>query len=118
MKRIILFTSLLVSLNSWSSPVTIGAVKFTDLGGQRYRVDVTLEHADSGWDHYANRWWLEDENSNVLGERVLAHPHVDEQPFTRSQTIHIPSSLKSVFVKATENQNTNEIASKLMLLPQ
>ncbi|RKF14497.1 hypothetical protein DBZ36_17760 [Alginatibacterium sediminis] len=118
MKRTFLFTSLLISLNSWSTPITIDAVKFSDLGGQRYRVDVSLVHADSGWDHYANRWWLEDDNGNVLGERVLAHPHVNEQPFTRSQTIHIPSTLESVVVKASENRDSDEIARKLILLPQ
>ncbi len=49
-----------------------------------YRFDVTVRHADSGWDHYADRWEVRDAGGAVLATRVLLHPHVAEQPFTRS----------------------------------
>jgi len=55
-------------------------------GTPTYRFDVTVSSADTGWDKYADRWEVVDAAGAVLGERVLAHPHVDEQPFTRSQT--------------------------------
>lgn len=45
---------------------------------------VTLKHADSGWQHYADAWRIVDKNGKELGKRVLLHPHVNEQPFTRS----------------------------------
>ena len=46
---------------------------------------VTVRHDDEGWNHYADLWVITDpETGDVLGERVLAHPHVGEQPFTRS----------------------------------
>ena len=48
------------------------------------RFDVTLSHPDTGWDHYADGWRVEDASGAVLGLRVLGHPHVTEQPFTRS----------------------------------
>jgi hypothetical protein len=39
--------------------------------------------------------------SPVLGTRVLAHPHEDEQPFTREQSgIKIPADTKQVIVRA------------------
>ena len=64
-------------------------------------VSVTLKHADSGWDHYADRWRLVDSQNKVLGERVLLHPHVDEQPFTRSLSrVEIPASLSTVYIEA------------------
>lgn len=47
-------------------------------------VSVTLAHPDTGWDHYADGWRIELEDGTVLGTRELLHPHVDEQPFTRS----------------------------------
>jgi len=49
-----------------------------------FRFDVTIAHPDSGWEHYADAFEILDGDGNVLGTRTLAHPHVDEQPFTRS----------------------------------
>ncbi len=54
------------------------------------RFDVTLTHPDTGWDHYADGWRVEDADGVILGTRVLGHPHVNEQPFTRSFTIDGP----------------------------
>ncbi len=52
------------------------------------RVSVTLAHPDTGWDHYADGWRVETEDGTVLGTRELLHPHVEEQPFTRSLTVN------------------------------
>ena len=65
------------------------------------RIDVTLRHQDSGWDHYADYWRIIDPDGNELGKRVLAHPHVNEQPFTRSLSgVRIPSSVNEVVIEA------------------
>jgi hypothetical protein len=63
---------------------------------------VTIRHADSGWDHYADLWQVMAAGSGeVIGERPLAHPHTNEQPFTRSLSgVTIPSSVKAVVVRA------------------
>jgi len=45
---------------------------------------VTLNHGDTGWDHYADAWEVMLPDGTSLGIRELAHPHVDEMPFTRS----------------------------------
>lgn len=70
--------------------------------GESWRFDVTLRHNDTGWDHYADEWQVIDiRTGEVYGTRVLAHPHVHEQPFTRSQSgIEIPSSVTTVLVRA------------------
>ena len=71
-----------------------------------YRFDVTLRHADSGWDHYADRWEIRDGEGTVLATRVLAHPHVNEQPFTRSLGgVALPASLNSVTVVAHDSEH-------------
>ena len=36
----------------------------------------------------------------VLATRVLLHPHVDEQPFTRSHSVKIPRDVDEVTVRA------------------
>jgi hypothetical protein len=68
--------------------------------GDGWQVAVTLRHADTGWDHYADGWRVVDGEGEVLGHRTLYHPHVDEQPFTRSHRIQIPDGVSRVFVEA------------------
>jgi len=77
-------------------------VKVTGESGGTWRFDVTVRHNDQGWDHYANRWEVVDpDDSTMYGERVLLHPHDDEQPFTRSQTgIEIPDGVTAVLVRS------------------
>jgi len=66
-----------------------------------WRFDVTLSHPDTGWDHYADGWRVLDMDGNQLGLRVLVHPHVDEQPFTRSLGgVAIPAGTKQVQIQS------------------
>lgn len=52
-------------------------------------LSVTLRHADTGWDHYADAWEVLAPDGSSLGIRELAHPHVNEQPFTRSLRVDL-----------------------------
>ncbi|MEO0854841.1 MAG: hypothetical protein AAFY15_15255 [Cyanobacteria bacterium J06648_11] len=73
------------------------------VGDGTYRFDVTVAHADTGWDHYANSWEVLAPDGTVLGTRVLHHPHVQEQPFTRSTTIAIPDEIDRVIIRAGDS---------------
>ncbi len=53
-------------------------------GPAGWTITVTIRHPDSGWDHYASGWEVLGSDGVRLGFRELAHPHVEEQPFTRS----------------------------------
>jgi hypothetical protein len=66
-----------------------------------YSFDVTVRHGDEGWKHYANRWQIVGPDDMLLGERVLFHPHVNEQPFTRGLSgVKIPTSIRQVRIRA------------------
>ena len=66
-----------------------------------WSVSVTLAHADSGWDHYADDWRVVDADGNIMGDRVLLHPHEDEQPFTRSvDGVKVPEGVTIVYIEA------------------
>ena len=93
--------SLLMSASA--DDAAIKNVEIKSLGNNNYQISVTLLHADTGWDHYANRWDVLDEDGNVLGTRVLAHPHVNEQPFTRSLTVEIPPDVTTVTIVAADS---------------
>jgi hypothetical protein len=81
--------------------VAVEASQSTD---KSWRFSVTVRHDDAGWDHYADKWAIFAPDGAMLGERVLAHPHDNEQPFTRSQSgIIIDDNIDSVVVKAHDN---------------
>jgi hypothetical protein len=71
--------------------------------GSTYSFNVTVRHADEGWDHYANRWEVLNLDGTVLATRELAHPHVSEQPFTRSLSgVKSPAGIKEVSLRAND----------------
>ena len=102
--RYLLATILLATpLTSLADPPVVEAVTVTQTG-ETWRFDVTLSHPDTGWDHYADGWRVLDMNDNELGLRVLFHPHVEEQPFTRSLSgVVIPEGTTEVQIEARCN---------------
>lgn len=74
--------------------------------GSTWRADVTLQHGDTGWEHYADAWRFVDATGKLIATRVLYHPHVNEQPFTRSLgNIEIPAGADIIFVEAHDKQH-------------
>jgi TolB protein len=73
-----------------------------------WRFSVTVRHPDTGWEDYADGWDVVLPDGTVLKPdpdspftRLLLHPHVNEQPFTRSQSgIAIPEDVTTVTVRA------------------
>lgn len=73
-------------------------------GDYLYDFNVTVFHKDSGWQHYTNKWDILDSQGKVLATRTLYHPHVNEQPFTRSLSdVEIPKYVKLVTVRAYDS---------------
>jgi hypothetical protein len=80
------------------------AVEAVQESAGTWRFDVTVAHADEGWDHYADRWEVLAPDGSVLGTRVLLHPHVGEQPFTRSLGgVAIPAGVDHVIVRTHDS---------------
>jgi hypothetical protein len=90
---------LLLAQAAQAGEVAIEQASFSR-AGDAWQVAVTLRHGDTGWDHYADGWRVVDEAGQVLGHRTLYHPHVNEQPFTRSDRVVIPAGVQRVFVEA------------------
>lgn len=79
------------------------AVDVLKQGNETYQVSVTVRHADTGWEHYADKWDVIGPHGTLLGTRTLHHPHVSEQPFTRSLTVKIPKGLRTITVRAHDS---------------
>ena len=120
-----LFAALAVSmLLMTGSPLLAGeadvvAAEAIPEGGGTWRFRVTVQHADTGWDHYADKWDVVAPDGTVLGTRVLLHPHVEEQPFTRSLGgVAIPADVRQVTVRAHDSQHGYGGAEVVVELPQ
>jgi len=106
--RTIIYTLLLAALvaaPAWAGKADVLDVQVQQEGDGAFSFSVTVRHADEGWDHYADRWEVIAPDGKVLGTRVLAHPHVDEQPFTRSLGgVAIPPEIREVIVRARDSK--------------
>lgn len=73
-----------------------------------WTVAATISHPDTGWDDYVNGWDAVLADGTILKKspqdpftRPLAHPHVEEQPFTRRQEgLEIPVGVARITVRA------------------
>ena len=93
-------------------------VKVTESGPGSYDFAVTVRHNDGGWKHYADSWDVVAPDGKVLGTRTLYHPHVNEQPFTRSLSgIKIPENIDSVILRAHCSVHGNGGKEFLIKLP-
>jgi hypothetical protein len=89
---------------AFAGEADVVAATLTPVGDGTWRVEVTVEHADEGWDHYADAWEVVAPDGTVLGTRTLLHPHVEEQPFTRALTgVAIPDGITEVTVRARDS---------------
>ncbi|MBW8640429.1 hypothetical protein K1W69_24775 [Hoeflea sp. WL0058] len=90
----------LATVTAAAGEVDVQAVDARQAANGSWTFSVTLRHDDEGWDHYADRWDVVGPDGTVYGERVLLHPHVEEQPFTRSLSgVEIPEGVNSVTVR-------------------
>ncbi|MFD2741046.1 hypothetical protein ACFSUD_15790 [Sulfitobacter aestuarii] len=104
MLKIALATLIVTASAAFADAPVIRNVNITR-SGDLWNFDVTVQHDDTGWDDYADAWRILDEQGNVLGQRNLAHPHVDEQPFTRSLSgIAVPSGVKEIEIQVHDTK--------------
>jgi len=83
-------------------------VKVVETAVSTWTFAVSVDHPDTGWEDYADGWDVLLPDGTVLKPtadspftRLLAHPHVGQRPFTRSQSnIAIPVDVTMVTVRA------------------
>ena len=118
----LLFVSILVAVNpvgSKAGEADVLKVSVVETAAGIYSFHVTVRHDDTGWKHYANGWEVLDLDDNILGKRVLLHPHVNEQPFKRSLSgVKIPKSIVKVVVRAHDLVHGLGGSVKTVMLPR
>jgi len=106
MRSVVTFIILvLFAFPALAGPADVLKVEARSSGGG-WSFDVTVAHADTGWEHYADAWRVVGPDGTVYGTRTLLHPHVGEQPFTRSLSgVEIPEILQVVTVEAHDSEH-------------
>ena len=102
---------------AWAgAPEVIGVT--ADKTESGWTFNVTLNHADEGWDHYADGWGVYLPDGTELGYRVLYHPHVNEMPFTRSLGgVQIPDGATTVLIRPRDSVH-GEGPVQMFVLPR
>ncbi|KKK68554.1 hypothetical protein LCGC14_2942870 [marine sediment metagenome] len=104
-KRSLILASLAFATPALADPPSIVNVTVEQLG-ELWKFDVTVRHNDSGWEHYADAWRVLGPDGEPLGTRNLAHPHIEEQPFTRSLSgVRIPNGVTEVSIQARDSMD-------------
>ncbi|GAB4535735.1 MAG: hypothetical protein Tsb0020_50840 [Haliangiales bacterium] len=73
-----------------------------------YQLSVTLRSPDTGCARYADWWEVVSPAGELLYRRILAHSHVDEQPFTRSGGPAAVAADAEVIVRAHLHDDAGE----------
>ncbi|MEX0924105.1 MAG: hypothetical protein WDZ84_15165 [Rhodovibrionaceae bacterium] len=88
-------------------------------GGNTWSFTVTVQHEDQGWDHYADAFEIVSPDGEVLAVRTLFHPHVNEQPFTRSiDNVTVPYEIDEVIVRAHDSVHEYGGAEIIVKIPR
>ena len=92
---------LLTAKLAFAGKADVIAADVTKSGPNTYSFSVTVSHDDKGWNHYADSWDVVAPSGSILGTRTLYHPHVNEQPFTRSLGgVKISKNINAVTLRA------------------
>lgn len=91
-----------------TSPLAAGQAKIEEVSARQsdgaWSFSVTIRHDDTGWDHYADAWTVNTPDGQEIGRRTLAHPHENEQPFTRSLSgVDVPAGVTEVIIRAHDS---------------
>jgi len=89
-------------LNSEVFSAEVSAATFNGEPGN-YTFSVTVRSPDTGCEQYADWWEVLSADGELIYRRILAHSHVDEQPFTRSGGPVIVAADENIIVRAHMN---------------
>jgi len=90
--------------NSEGELAAVTAVEIAGLPGD-YTFSVTIESPDTGCNQYADWWEVITADGNLIYRRILAHSHVNEQPFARSGGPVKVAATQNILVRAHMNSS-------------
>lgn len=94
--------------NNVSTDSSLASVEQVTVSGSptNYTFAVTISSPDTGCEQYADWWEIISEEGDLIHRRILAHSHVNEQPFTRSGSRINLSPDQQVWVRVHMNNSS------------
>lgn len=84
-----------------------------------WTISATLSSPYDTPERYADAWRVIGPDGTVYGERILAHDHAGEQPFTRSESgIEIPDDIAEVVIEGRDLEYGYGGATFALVLPR
>ncbi len=112
------YLGVFLSINAFAGEADVVKASAEKIGSS-YTFHVTVLHDDEGWNHYADKWDVMDPDGKILGTRTLYHPHVGEQPFTRSlNSVAIPKEIKHVIIRAHDSVHKYGGKTVIVIIPK
>ena len=106
MKTFLILFLLLLQTSSYANKADVLSVKYHCNTNRICNFDVTIKHEDKGWKHYADAYEILTPDGKMIAKRVLYHPHVQEQPFTRNiSDVAIPKEINRVIIRAHDSKH-------------
>ena len=123
MRALVIALAILIAPNGaladGAGKANVTDVEVTQTGTDTFRFTVTIASEETGWDYYADAFEIVGPDGDVLGTRTLHHPHVDEQPFTRSLTgVNIGPDIDEVTVRAHHHPEGYDGRTMTVTLPR
>jgi hypothetical protein len=117
--RICCLFAVLVSPCLWAGEADVVKVDVKLMSSRLYRFDVTVAHADKGWDDYVDMWEVLAPDGSVLGRRTIFQPHENQSSFTSSLVgIKVPEGVTEVTVRAHDVKHGDAGKTITVKLPQ
>ena len=102
--QISLLLILMLATPVFAGEADVIAVEMKHIGNNVYQFNVTIRHNDEGWKHYADKWEVISPDGKLIASRILHHPHVNEQPFTRSLPgVKISEGIEKVIIRSHDS---------------
>lgn len=94
------------------------SVRILKLFKTRYEIQVNVQHYDTSWDHFLDKWEVIGPGGRVLATRVFYYPHIGQPQRLRNlRGVIIPEGVEHIIIRVHDKVHGYG-REKLVALPK